>query len=126
MTRRGRHRLRIALVVIVYLLLQQVAWATYACTLTSLPAQPVAMSEACAGMGMEKAKEFPALCEKHCAPDQSVATDHIVLSVPALALPPPAFASIVSGPMTHVALAAEVPIDRSDPPLRLRYCSLLV
>ena len=121
---RRRHRYRIALVVILGLLFQQAAMAAYACTMTRMPAEPVAMAEDCAEMGMERAKESPALCEKHCVPDQSLVTDHVVLSVPALALPPASF--VLAEPVSHVVLVADVPIDRSDPPPRLRYCSLLI
>lgn len=126
MTMRGRHHLRIALAVIVCLLFQQVALAAYACTMTRMPTDRVAMVEDCAEMGMEMAKESPALCQKHCSPDLSVAADHTVLSVPALALPPLAFGVVFADSVSHVALAVDVPIDRSDPPPRLRYCSLLI
>lgn len=123
---RGHQRFRIALVVIVCLLLQQVAMAAYACTMNRMPAEPAVMAGDCAGMGMERAKESPALCEKHCAPTLAVAADHAVLGVPALALPPLAFELTLAQPVSHVTLAAAVAIDRSDPPPRLRYCSLLI
>lgn len=123
---RDRHRRRIALAVTLCLLFQLVAMAAYACTLTQMPADPVVMAEDCAGMGMEQAQEAPALCAKHCAPDLTVLADHAAPSVPALALPPPVFALMLAQPVSHVALTAEVPIDRSDPPPRLRYCSLLI
>lgn len=126
MFRRGCHRPCIALVAILCLLFQQVAMAAYACPLTQMPPDPVVMAEDCAEMGMEQAKESPALCAKHCAPDLSVAADHVVLSVPVLALPPMAFDPVFAEPVSHVALIADVPIDRSDPPPRLRYCSLLI
>lgn len=126
MTVRGRHRFRIALVVIVCLLFQQVALAAYACPLTQMPSDPAAMAETCAEMGMKQAQESPALCEKHCAPDQSVAADHVVLNVPTLALLPLPFDLIFAEPVSHVTLAADVSLDRSDPPPRLRFCSLLI
>lgn len=127
MRSRSRHRFRIALAVIFCLLFQQAAMAAYACTMTRMPPEPVTMSEHCAEMGMEQAKESPALCEKHCNPDWSVATDHAKApSVPAMALLPPAFDLFFAHPVSHVAVQAEVPIARSDPPPRLRYCSLLI
>lgn len=126
MSSHGGHRFRITLAVIVCLLFQQVATAAYACTLTRMPADPVVMAEDCTEMGMEQATELPALCQKHCAPDLSMAADYAVLGVPALALPPPAFDVVLSEPMSHAALVADVPVDRSDPPPRLRYCSLLI
>lgn len=128
MTSRGRHRhrLRICLALIVCLLFQQVALAAYACTLIPMPAEPVAIAETCAAMGMEQAKESPALCQKHCSPDLTIVTDHVAPSVPVLALPPMAFDPFFAESVSHVALAADVSINRSDPPPRLRYCSLLI
>ena len=122
---RDRHRYRIALAVVLCLLFQQVAMAAYACTLTRMPAEPVAIAEDCAGMRMEQVQDAPALCAKHCAPDLTVLADHATPSVPALALPP-AFGLVLAQSVSHVALTADVPIDRSDPPPRLRYCSLLI
>lgn len=123
---RDRHRFRIALAVVVCLLFQQVAMAAYACPLDRVPVDTAAMTENCAGMDMRQVKESPALCAKHCTPDRTVAADHAALSVPALALPPLAFALVFAQPVTHAALVADVPVDRSDPPPRLRYCSLLI
>jgi len=125
MSRRRRQRLRIALVVIFCLLFQQAALATYACPLEQMPPDMTAMAEHCAEMGMQQAQDNPALCAKHCAPDLSTAADHVKLSVPALMLPPLVFAPMLATPITH-ALQAEAPIARSDPPPRLRYCSLLI
>ncbi len=126
MTHHARQRLRITLLVLFCLLFQQVALAAYACPLDQMPPDPVVMADNCAEMGMEQATVSPALCEKHCAPDLSVPADHAVLNVPALALPPAAFDLVLIEPLSHVALAADEPVDRSDPPPRLRYCSLLI
>lgn len=123
---RVRHRLRIALVVILCLLFQQVALAAYACPLEQRPPEVTAMAEHCAEMGMQQAQDNQALCAKHCAPDLTTAADHVQLSVPALMLPPVAFAPVLATPVTHVAVQAEIPIARSDPPPRLRFCSLLI
>lgn len=122
---RARHRIRLALVVIVCLLFQQLALAAYACPIEQMPPQIAAMAERCAGMGMQQAQDNPALCAKHCAPDLATAADHVQLSVPAL-MPPPGFAPVLATPVTHVAVQVEIPIARSDPPPRLRYCSLLI
>jgi hypothetical protein len=125
MTRR-RRTLLVALV-IASLLFQQVAMAAIACA--KAEAQPPPMPpgmEHCAQMNMAPTQaESPALCEKHCAPDLSLLTDSTAPGVPALALPP-AFALVLDVPASHVAQQGEVPISRSDPPLRLRYCSLLI
>ncbi len=127
MYRSRRQRLRIALVVIACLLFQQVALAAYSCTLIQPAPAPAAMSGHCAEMGMAaQTPDNPALCAKHCAPDQTTAADHVKLSVPALMLPPLAFAGIRMTCATSVAAQADVDIARSDPPPRLRYCSLLI
>ena len=123
---RIRHRLRIALVVILCLLFQQVALAAYACPMEQMPPEMTAMAEHCAEMGMQPDQDNPTLCSKHCSPDFSTLTDHVKVSVPALMLPPVAFAPVLVTPVTHVAVQAEIPIARSDPPPRLRFCSLLI
>jgi hypothetical protein len=126
MNRHARQRFRIALGMIFCLLFQQFALAAYACPLEQMPAEMAAMAEHCAEMGMQQAQDNPALCAKHCAPDLSTAADQAKLSVPALMLPPLAFAPVVMTPVSCVALQSEAPIARSDPPPRLRYCSLLI
>ena len=88
MTRRARHRLRIAL--------------------------------------MAQVQTNPALCDKHCNPDHQIVTDAGSLSVPALAMPVSVFASVLAPTVSQTALHTEVSIARSDPPPRLRYCSLLI
>ncbi len=127
MTVRRRSRMRIAIAVIVCLLFQQVAMAAYACTMVRTPIATVAMDEDCADMGMAKdiAEEATALCAKLCSPDRSVAADHAVLGVPPLALPV-AFDLVLATPAAREAPTQDVSIDRSDPPPRLRYCSLLI
>lgn len=126
MTRRTRHRLRIAFLVIVCLLFQQAALAAYLCPIEQMPAEVSAMSEHCAEMGMAQKQDNPALCEKHCNPDHSVAADAVKLSVPPLALPTQLFTPVFVQPVSHVTVQADVPIARSDPPPRLRFCSLLI
>lgn len=124
-----RSRLRIALAVIACLLFQQVAMAAYACTLpVTLPIAPpaAAMAEDCADRGMAAVQEIPALCAEHCSPDHAVVTDATSLHVPPVALPSLQFAAVVIAPRARAALVADVAIDRSDPPPRLRYCSLLI
>lgn len=125
MTRRRRTVL--GLLLIASLLFQQVAVAAFACTLASAPppAMPAGM-EHCAQMDSGPAQvESPALCAKHCAPDSSVVSDTAAPGVPALALPP-MFPLVLAAPGPHVAMLAHVPLVRSDPPPRLRYCSLQI
>lgn len=123
---RRRHRVRIALAVILCLLFQQVAMAAYACALDRMPPDPVVMTEICEQMGMEQVEQAPAQCAKHCAPDLSVAADHAAApGVPALALPTAAYELVLEQPTSH-GVSTEVPVARSDPPARLRFCTLLI
>lgn len=123
---RARHRIRLGLFVAGCLLFQQVAVAAYACDLAEAPPAPQASMEHCAEMGMgPSVPEAPALCEEHCAPELSLLTDAATPGVPALALPP-AFAIVSDPPAAQVASHRDVAISRSDPPPRLRYCTLLI
>lgn len=124
MTRRRRPLLGALL--IASLLFQQVAVAAFACARTAVPPPaPPAGMEHCAQMDMAPAQvQAPALCEEHCAPDRSVLSDTAAPGVPALA--PQPHALVFDVPASHVAQRVEVPIARSDPPPRLRYCSLLI
>jgi hypothetical protein len=91
-----------------------------------MPPETTAMAEHCAQMGMQQVEDNPALCAKHCTPDLSTAAVHAQMSVPALMLPPPVFAPVLATPVTRVTVQAEIPVVRSDPPSRLRFCSLLI
>ena len=126
MNRHARQRYKIVLVTVFCLLFQQTALAAYLCPIEQMPAEVAAMAEHCAEMGMDQARDNPALCEKHCNPEHSVAADAVKLSVPPLALPPPMLAPVVLRSASLVAVQADVPIVRSDPPPRLRFCSLLI
>lgn len=126
MFRRARHRIRLGLLVVGCLLFQQIAVAAYACELATMPPAPPATTGHCAEMGMApSAPALPALCEKHCAPDLTLLTDATSPGVPALALAP-AFELVLDGPALQVGPHEDVRISRSDPPPRLRYCSLLI
>lgn len=126
MNRHVRQRFRIVLAMVFCLLFQQAALAAYLCPLEQMPAETSAMAEHCAEMGMEQAQDNPALCQKHCSPDVLVTADHVSPTVPALALAPPIHALVLVQPISHIAVLAEVPIASSDPPPRLRFCSLLI
>ena len=125
MTRRRRHRLRVLLLGIVCLLFQQVALAAYLCPMEQVPT-PAERTDHCAGMAAQQVQDNPALCDKHCAPDHSIASDHTSPTVPALALPPLHFAPVLSQSGSHLVSFAEVPVEPTGPPPRLRYCSLLI
>lgn len=125
MPRRARHRIHMAILVIACLLFQQVAVAAYLCPVEQGAAVPAAV-EPCADMAMDAATDVPALCVKHCDPDRYLATDGGKLSVPPLAVPPPVFAPVLAQATSRLAVWVEVPVARSDPPPRLRFCSLLI
>lgn len=124
---RQRTRLRVAIVLIASLLFQQVAVAAYACAKVAAPPPPPPPGmEHCAQMNMApQAAQSPALCEKHCAPDLSLTSDTAAPSVPPL-LMPASFALVLLTPSAHDVHRAGVPISRSDPPPRLRYCTLQI
>jgi hypothetical protein len=94
--------------------------------MAQMPAESSAMAGHCAEMGMKQAQDNPALCQKHCTPDVSVTSDHVSRTVPMLALAPLVFALVLAQPVSHIVVQAEVPIAPSDPPPRLRFCSLLI
>ncbi len=126
MTRRRRPASRILLSLIACLLFQQVAMAAYACPLERMPATTLATAESCAGMHMQQTQENPALCAENCAPDHRLLADHAAPVVPALALPPTLFAPLPMPALASLAATARGSIHRSDPPPRLRFCSLLI
>jgi hypothetical protein len=124
MNRHARQRFKIVLAMVFCLLFQQAALAAYLCPLEQ-PAETSAMAEHCAEMGMGQAQDNPGLCQKLCAPDILVTADRTSPTVPALALAPPMHALDLQ-PISHITVLAEVPIAPSDPPARLRFCSLLI
>jgi hypothetical protein len=123
---RQRRRLTIAFGAIFCLLLQQVALAAYLCPTDAGRAVMSATSAGCAEMNQAHVETAVALCATHCHPDQTSAADAAKLSVPPLALPPVVFPPMVGQSASSDRLHADVPIARSDPPPRLRYCSLLI
>ena len=126
MPRSQRKRLKIALVAIFCLLMQQAALAAYLCPTDAGRVAMSTMTGNCAEMITTHVEHDPGLCANHCHPDQTSAADTAKLSIPPLALPPVVFstAAVQSGPRGR--LHADVPIARSDPPPRLQYCSLLI
>lgn len=125
MPRRTRHRVHMMILVIACLLFQQVAVAAYLCPVEQGAAVPAAVAP-CADMAMDVAIDAPVLCDKHCDPEHYLATDGGKLSVPPLTVPPPEFAPVLAHAASRLAVRADVPFARSDPPPRLRFCSLLI
>lgn len=125
MPARDRQRLRICLVVVLCLFFQQMAVAAYACTMPRM-VDVTLLGEACdamEGMEMAPSQDAPALCVQHCAPDPSVLSDLATPGVPMLTFPPIKRDLLRLPSAWH---ATGVAIVRSDPPPRLRYCSLLI
>ena len=121
-----RRRALFAVVLIASLLFQQMALAAFACAQAKAPPPMPPGMEHCAQMDMAPAHvQAPPLCAKHCAPDQTLTADHAAPTVPMLALPP-AFPLVLGESVSHLARQADVPVARSDPPPRLRYCSLQI
>lgn len=139
MPRHRRHRLKTVLVMVACLLWQQLALASLVCTMPAAAVGPADLSAHCAQMtaheratsvasdiDMAMPGDLAALCAKHCSPDQTTAASQVVGSVPALLLPAPihlACARAMSCAIDHVD---DDRLARSDPPPRLRYCSLLI
>jgi hypothetical protein len=125
MIRRSRHRLKVALLVILCLLFQQAALAAYLCPIDQVHATPAVMAANCAEMDMTQAPDHTVLCDKHCNPDRVLAADVASVSVPPLALSP--IALLTADVQLACGLLQDEPaIARSDPPPRLRFCSLLI
>lgn len=123
---RIRHRFRIAVAVLLCLLFQQAAMVAYACPLQEMPPDLAVMAEHCAEMGMQRAQDNPVLCEKHCDPDTLVSADQAKLSVPALPSSAQPLTPALLTPAVHVEPYRVAAVARSQPPPRLRFCSLLI
>jgi hypothetical protein len=124
MFRRHRTVFRIALAVLLTFVFQHAAIAAYACPLDQMPAQVDASMSGCDTM---ETKDSPALCEKHCSPDNSTTPDLRVAQVPPVVLPPARFELARTLPAaSSLKLYESVPVLRADPPPTLRFCSLLI
>lgn len=123
--RMRRSRLRLTWLVLLAALLQQFAFAVYACPVAETPPQPIAMA-GCEGMEMPD-PDAPALCDQHCLRDHVTNPDVKAPQVPSLALPPLRFA-LTSAllPQAEAQHYEDVPPCRSDPPPEQRFCSLQI
>ena len=115
---------RIALAVLLSVLFQHVAIAAYACDTDQVPAAADASMPGCGGM---ETRDPPALCDKHCNPDDSTTPEPRVAQVAPVVLPPARFElARTLPPASSLQLYESVPAQRSDPPPMLRFCSLLI
>src|SRR5690606_37503053 len=85
--RRATRRRWIVLTGLLCLLFQQVAVAAYRCRIDLAPVTATSVMPGCHDM-TPAPTDAPALCAKHCHPDQTRTADPGKLSVPAVALPP--------------------------------------
>lgn len=125
-----RHtRLRLALLAVVALLLQQTALAAYACSLTNVPMSNTVMAAHCEGMPMAQAEQSPALCSEHCA-QQPVTTPELhAPTVPPLLLPallPALSLTLVALPVSSARNARDATWRLSGIPPVLRFRVLLI
>jgi hypothetical protein len=125
-------RLRLALLAVLALLFQQMAFAAYACSPADMPASNVSMSTHCDGMPMVRGqapeKAAPALCTQHCAQQTPTTQDVRLPNVLPLLLPAllPAQPTLVALPVSQVAHAWAVARRTPGIPPALRYRVLLI
>jgi len=129
---RIRTRRRLVVLTVLALLLQQLAMASYACTLpvgnAMADVQMAAMSdgEGCAQMqravGVDRA-----LCLKHCAPDASSNPDVRAPSVPLSLLADLAPLMPAQAPMSVAPrLRERAYLSQASPPPTILFCTLLI
>ncbi|MBL0164693.1 MAG: hypothetical protein IPP82_13875 [Xanthomonadales bacterium] len=119
-------RLALALLTTFCLLLQQTVVAASMCAMdgSTAPAMANVMPDHCAGMATPM--ESPTLCKSHCAPDLAVVPDYKWPPVHFVAMLPPALDLLFVPVLPDPGTPAIPPVHRSDPPARLRFCSLLI
>lgn len=129
-------RRRLAWLVVVLLLWQQVAVAAYVCVAAPVPpatatlavavhSSSMAMADDCADM----ATPVDPLCRQHCQPDHATQVDARTASVPASALPalPPVLPSVTAVTLPSERALIQRERLRAPPPIpRLLFCSLLI
>ncbi|WP_266181923.1 hypothetical protein [Dyella humicola] len=117
------------------LLFQQLAMASYVCTLPAVPVD-AALTGECAAMGM--ASKAPSAskhvhsspdprCTEHCSSHVTSRPDARVPTVPPLLLPPAS--PMLAGTIVHAPEQVPLPdfaLRRPEPPPTLRFCSLLI
>ena len=126
MSRRARQQLITSFLLIASLLFQQVAMAAYVCTMPQMQAGAAAMAKHCAGMKSAPAQLPDTVCQQHCAPDPTSASNPIIPQVPLLALPPLLYVLVLTPVTRSCDYGSDDLFARSDPPTRLRYCRLLI
>ena len=123
-----RTRLRLVLLAVLSLLLQQVALAAYACSTAEVPTASAAMAAHCDDMPMSSGNQAPILCPAHCAQTTLATPDAHAFTVPPLLLPAlrPSPIVLVPLPIAHPAYAQAAAWRRSGTPPTLRFRVLLI
>ena len=113
------------MVLVASLLFQQVAVAAFACPGPQPPHVEAATAH-CAAMAAEQPASPQPLCEKHCAPDQTLPSPFASASALAPALEPLWFAPVLAAAVPREAHRLERSLVQSQAPPRLQYCRLLI
>src|SRR6185312_8039015 len=123
-----RTRLRLVLLAVLSLLLQQVALAAYACSSADVPAANAAMAAHCDDMPVSPGQVAPTLCPAHCAQTTLATPDAHAPTVPPLLLPALVPTPIVLAPLptVHAAYTQAATWRRSGTPPTLRFRVLLI
>lgn len=129
-------RRRLAWLVVVLLLWQQVAVAAYACVVAPAAPATAALAVAVHSSSMAMADDcvdmttaVDPLCRQHCQPDPATQVDARSASVPASALPamPPVLLSVTAAALpSGRALVRRERLQAPPPIPRLLFCSLLI
>jgi hypothetical protein len=123
-----RTRLRLTLLVILSLLFQQVALASYACSTVGMPVSNASMIAHCDSMPMTHGEQNQALCPAHCAPQALTTQDAHAPTVAPLLMPAllPARIVLTTLPATHAVRAYAATWRPSGIPPALRFRVLLI
>ena len=102
---------------------QRGLYIAFAAALCLLFQQYALASHHCAGASGDMAM---VLCASHCAPDSPAPTDFAKSTLPAASFTLCASFPVVEASMLEVIQRADSPPSTTDPPPRLRFCSLLI
>ena len=115
-----RTRLWLMLLVVLSLLGQQVALASYLCPSADMPAGNAAMTMHCSGMSTLQQKRAPSLCVQHCAQQPPGTQDARLPNVPHMFMPSPPARTTTYASGTLLRSESFSPVSGLPPPLRFR------
>lgn len=124
---RTRHRRWIALIALLGLLFQHMAMATYVCPLDMQEQMAASAGNPPCHEEVPEAEDR-VRCEAHCNPTVSTFDPPQTVSAAPAAILPSAAVNLVepSSIQWHAVAAVQLAIDACAPPVRTRYCSLLI